>query len=170
MVADWPVVRNEIEDIIRHNEHKEVIITDGIQPQHKLRCRRPIRSLTFSSSLIRGQHSDLCVANYYTTRSNYFGVWKVGLGVKYTRLHCPCRISRMICVRREEKRVFIAYCNDLCLRVFDGRLKEMSASEVCSTILCLVYCQQTDELISGGIGCICVWKFGIRVCYNRINF
>ncbi|XP_062518580.1 uncharacterized protein LOC134193762 [Corticium candelabrum] len=162
MVQEWKTARKEIEDILRLNERTAITITDGIQVQHKLRIQHAIRSLAFSSSLTKGQNNDLCVAHYGTASANHFGVWKIGLAVKYVRLTTHYVISRLICVRRLKRRMFVGYCNDLSLRVFDTRLEELSACEVSSTVLCFAYSNRMDELISGGMGCVHVWNFGLQ--------
>ena len=58
-----------------------------------------------------------------------------------------------------QTQVFVASCEDLRLRVFCSKFDEVQCIPTQGSLLCLVYCQQRDEVLAGGIGHLHSWMF-----------
>ncbi|KAG5285120.1 hypothetical protein AALO_G00034290 [Alosa alosa] len=77
-----------------------------------------------------------------------------------TPMYGRYKMERMLFVPSQH--VLVGYCNDLCLRVLTDNTQEMVVlyhTQCPASVLCMHYCLETNELLTGSMGLIAFWGF-----------
>ena len=55
--------------------------------------------------------------------------------------------------------MYIASCEDLQIRVYSPNFEVLQGVPMPSSVLCLLYLEESDELLAGGVGQLHTWAF-----------
>lgn len=58
--------------------------------------------------------------------------------------------------------MYIASCEDLQIRVYSPNFEVLQGVPMPSSVLCLLYLEESDELLAGGVGQLHTWDFHPR--------
>ncbi|XP_053386355.1 uncharacterized protein LOC123538280 isoform X3 [Mercenaria mercenaria] len=161
-LKSWKVLNDEIEDKLKSAEKFDHGMTLDIGPQLLYTLRHPsaLRCMDHTSSKL----GEIFTCHYNKGAVQGVRVWLVESrdkdgACKNKGFETDCEITCMTYVSKH--RAYLVFCSDLTLRVFtDARSNfvEIACIQCLSTILCLVYNKEDDEVYAGGIGCIEEWK------------
>ncbi|XP_035647211.1 WD repeat-containing protein 87-like [Oncorhynchus keta] len=122
-----------------------------------------LQCLTTNSS-----HSGTVVVGFqwgHTMTSHRMEVWTENLrGDLKHNLSLPLdrgyRVEHLVSV--PSQRIFVGACDDLSLRVFSDPTQGMAVlyrANCLGSVLCMHYCKETEELLTGSMGIITFWGF-----------
>ncbi|XP_041481235.1 uncharacterized protein LOC121428578 [Lytechinus variegatus] len=157
----WLNVREQLEHILRTTDPEEhcVMVPYGLQLAQTFHHRHVIRCMTFYHCT----NSNIYVTQVDTGVINEVYFWCVSTlpdeEVKCQRIKINTLMSRIIFV--PQHRVFVGYSPDVTLHVFsdlNNNCMELTQSHCSETILCMVYNEDMDELVTGGRGFLQAWK------------
>ena len=161
-LRSWRMLRDDIEEKLKEPEKFDTGITLEIGPQllHTLRHRSLLRCINHSVSKL---------GEVFTTHYNKGAVQRISVWVleSKTRDGVCTQLGfetqhELICMTYVAKRrVYAAFCTDLCLRLFTDA--NTNFTEICkvsftATVLCLIYNREDDEIYVGGVGFLEEWK------------
>uniref|UniRef100_A0A4W5JL33 Uncharacterized protein n=1 Tax=Hucho hucho TaxID=62062 RepID=A0A4W5JL33_9TELE len=81
------------------------------------------------------------------------------------------RVEHLVSV--PSQRVFVGACNDLSLRVFSDPTQGMAVlyrANCLGSVLCMHYCKEAEELLTGSMGIITFWGFWTNLQVERILY
>ncbi|XP_064598593.1 WD repeat-containing protein 87-like [Liolophura sinensis] len=158
----WRSVKESIERVLMDAKGSDNSITleHGLQLMETLRHCSRIRAMThFTSST-----AEVFLTHYkqgsVKTNCAWEVVMQVSGEVQFTakKFETQRIISQMIFIPTHY--VYVAFCSDLKLVVFrdyKSNCEERCATTCITTLLCMVYNKDTDELITGGVGELLRW-------------
>ncbi|XP_071510482.1 uncharacterized protein [Diadema antillarum] len=158
----WTTVREHLDHTLRTTDPEEhsVMVPYGLQLAHTLHHAHVLRCLAFYHY---GPNGNNYVAHVDTGYIKEFHCWSLSTlqdeEVKCQRIKVNFLISKIIFV--PQHRVFVGYSPDVTLHVFSDLINncmELTSVHCTETVLCMVYNEDTDELITGGRGFIQAWK------------
>ncbi|XP_022109571.1 uncharacterized protein LOC110989469 isoform X2 [Acanthaster planci] len=157
----WATVKEQLQTILQTADPQDVCVTIpyGLQLLHTMHHPHVVRCLAFYHSTA----GDIYVTLIDTGACNEIYVWTVSSldenVVKCAKFPIKAAISRLIFIPHH--RVFVGFCTDMTLRTFSDLIHncaELTQVTCLSTVLCMAYNECTDELITGGHGCLQTWK------------
>ncbi|KAL5005609.1 hypothetical protein ScPMuIL_016767 [Solemya velum] len=161
-LRSWHHVKEKIVNRLENAESQDwnITLNHGPQAFHTLRHSNSLYCMThFSSS-----SGEMFISHYSIGSTNQISVWSMDVQehtapCQHVRFSTESEIHTMLYVPKH--RVYITFCADLVMRLFtDARsqCQEISAAVCSTTILCLTYNTELDELYAGGIGTLQKWK------------
>ncbi|KAK3605390.1 hypothetical protein CHS0354_036298 [Potamilus streckersoni] len=158
-LKNWQTLKKEIELLLDNPEWIEAAITLVYGPQlvYTMRHPRIVQSMThFKTSLY-----DMFTTQYKMGNDLEFSVWLLGnrdgnISTKHARFRTSSVVTALTFVSKHG--VYLAFTQDLFLKVFTDRFVEVHKIFWLTTVLCLVYNRVLDEIYVGGIGLLEIWK------------
>ncbi|XP_072046831.1 uncharacterized protein [Amphiura filiformis] len=157
----WGVVQDQMNTIIKTTDPHDysLVVPYGLQLVHTMRHPHVVKCLAFYHTTAGGTYVTHIDSGY----TNEVYVWTMSSidesDMKCVRFPIKAAVSKLIFVAQH--RVFIGFCTDMTLHVFSDvihRCADLSQTSCPATILCMTFIEDTDELITGGHGCLQAWK------------
>ncbi|CAH1788529.1 unnamed protein product [Owenia fusiformis] len=150
----------------RHNT--TITIPHGLQPANTLRHNDLIKCHTYYC----GADEDIFVTHHGSGPSNQVSAWHVNPVTKEAKVeHFDVRPNITVLIYITKLKVFVGFCSDLTIRVFDSLKRDFSEISITlcrNSILSLAYNRDTEELYAAGVGCLLRYKLGPKQARDKL--
>ncbi|XP_071822870.1 uncharacterized protein [Apostichopus japonicus] len=157
----WSSVKGHVEVLLKKLDPEDVMVMVpyGLQLVHSFRHPHVLRCMSFYHST----KGNTFVTHIDSGASLIMYTWTISsldeVKVECQKFRIYTAINHLLSV--PQHRVFIGFCSDMSLRVFTDVLhkcSELSKTEIPTSVLCMAYNEDMDELVTGGHGSLQTWK------------
>ncbi|EDO39199.1 predicted protein [Nematostella vectensis] len=145
-------------------ETASITIPYGLQLQESLWNSD---SLRLAIRVCLGSSVETFVSHHGVGKNNHINVWTLAKDNKtgemeenLSSLTTPLRFERLLFINKRWS--FVGFCNDLTLSVLTTKFAVVSSTFTGRTVLCMLYNETADELVTGIAGAIMTWTFPIK--------
>ncbi|XP_048578307.1 uncharacterized protein LOC5510818 isoform X2 [Nematostella vectensis] len=145
-------------------ETASITIPYGLQLQESLWNSD---SLRLAIRMCLGSSVETFVSHHGVGKNNHINVWTLAKDNKtgemeenLSSLTTPLRFERLLFINKRWS--FVGFCNDLTLSVLTTKFAVVSSTFTGRTVLCMLYNENADELVTGIAGAIMTWTFPIK--------
>ncbi|XP_061169585.1 uncharacterized protein LOC133178950 isoform X2 [Saccostrea echinata] len=162
-LKSWANVQHDIQTRLQALDKfdQSVSLHHGPQLYHTLRHPSHIKCMTHFTSNV----GENFVTHYRIGTMDHFSVWNMesrerDAACNQRRFNIDAEITTLMFVPKH--RVYLGFGSDLVMRVYTDAMsgcKNVGSIPCDTTILCMSYNKDTDEVYAGGIGVLEKWKF-----------
>ncbi|XP_062602981.1 uncharacterized protein LOC134264735 isoform X3 [Saccostrea cucullata] len=162
-LKSWANVQHDIQTRLQAPDKfdQSVSLHHGPQLYHTLRHPSHIKCMTHFTSNV----GENFVTHYRIGTMDHFSVWNMesrdrDAACNQRRFNIDAEVTTLMFVPKH--RVYLGFGSDLVMRVYTDAMsgcKNVGSIPCDTTILCMSYNKDTDEVYAGGIGVLEKWKF-----------